>query len=291
MSKNTKDKQWPYSREVKKVAYVIGGLWAALLIISAGVWLFGDIEKLGTYGDTFGILNALFSGSAFVGLIYTILLQREELKAQREELRLTRNEMAGQRAALEKQNEAFIKQSFENTFFKLLEMYEDNIASARLALWGTKKPIEGEEAFVKLHEFIKTDFKIPEGFVLGGLPLPAEKTIIKDGFVYRTLKVRFSAYFKTIYKILSYVLESDINNKKFYISVLRAQISPHEMAIIFYSCLLFGKTGAFKDVIERTGFFENLDFSLLMMSDQWLLYSSGAYDGWAIDSTKAKKSE
>jgi hypothetical protein len=42
-------------------------------------------EKKGQYGDSFGALNTLFTGLAFAGLIVTILLQRQELRAQHKE--------------------------------------------------------------------------------------------------------------------------------------------------------------------------------------------------------------
>src|SRR5687767_14281913 len=51
------------------------------------------MEARGQHGDMFGGLNALFSGLAFAGLIYTVLLQREELSLQRRELELTRQEL------------------------------------------------------------------------------------------------------------------------------------------------------------------------------------------------------
>ena len=56
-----------------------------------------DYERRGTFGDMFGITNAFFSGLAFAGVIYAILLQRKELKFQREELELTRGELKGRK--------------------------------------------------------------------------------------------------------------------------------------------------------------------------------------------------
>jgi len=50
-------------------------------------------EDRGTFGDMFGFVNALFSGLAFAGLIYTAMMQKEELKLQRDELGLTRQEL------------------------------------------------------------------------------------------------------------------------------------------------------------------------------------------------------
>jgi hypothetical protein len=44
----------------------------------------------------FGAANALFSGFAFAGVIFAILLQRRELALQREELRFTRVELENQ---------------------------------------------------------------------------------------------------------------------------------------------------------------------------------------------------
>ena len=48
----------------------------------------------GSFGDSFGAINSLFSGLAFAGIIYTILLQRKELSLQRKELTDTRKELA-----------------------------------------------------------------------------------------------------------------------------------------------------------------------------------------------------
>lgn len=61
-----------------------------------------DFSQLGTYGDFFGSFNSLVSLLAFGGLIYTIHLQREDLKLQRKELELTREELKKQAEAQEK---------------------------------------------------------------------------------------------------------------------------------------------------------------------------------------------
>lgn len=54
--------------------------------------LFDSAEKRGLFGDTYGGLNALFSGLAFSGMVIAIILQKNELTLQREELALARNE-------------------------------------------------------------------------------------------------------------------------------------------------------------------------------------------------------
>ncbi|MEL6918899.1 MAG: hypothetical protein AAFO99_14365, partial [Bacteroidota bacterium] len=61
--------------------------WGSTLIV------LGLGETPGAIGDSFGMVNALFSALAFAFLIYTSLLQTEELKLQREELARNRIEL------------------------------------------------------------------------------------------------------------------------------------------------------------------------------------------------------
>jgi hypothetical protein len=42
------------------------------------------LQQLGTYGDMFGALNCIFSGAAFVGVVYAVVLQRRELQHQKD---------------------------------------------------------------------------------------------------------------------------------------------------------------------------------------------------------------
>jgi hypothetical protein len=86
-----------------------------VLVLWLGTWGFGTYffdnwQERGQFGDLFGSVNALFSGLAFLGLIYTIRLQGQELSLQREELKLQREEMAASRAELEHQVRAIIGQ-------------------------------------------------------------------------------------------------------------------------------------------------------------------------------------
>lgn len=81
---------------------------AALVILlaqtAAGLAIYfalPDWSTRGQFGDLFGAVNATFSGLAFAGLIYAILLQREDLALQRQELELTRQELKRSASAQE----------------------------------------------------------------------------------------------------------------------------------------------------------------------------------------------
>jgi hypothetical protein len=69
-----------------------------------------DWNARGNFGDSFGGINALFSGLAFAGIIYTILLQKKELTLQRQELADTRVELRRSADAQERSERAFKKQ-------------------------------------------------------------------------------------------------------------------------------------------------------------------------------------
>jgi uncharacterized membrane protein len=95
------------SRLIAAVAVV----WLASAALVVAV-LPGWTER-GQFGDTFGAVNALFSGLAFAGLYWALRLQREqlelqrtELSLQREELKLQRQEMAASREELANQVKA-----------------------------------------------------------------------------------------------------------------------------------------------------------------------------------------
>lgn len=77
-------------------AILVPLLGVTVVLVLAGLVIyasFGDWTQRGLFGDMFGAVNTLFSGLAFAGVIYAILLQREELRLQRQELKLTRDEL------------------------------------------------------------------------------------------------------------------------------------------------------------------------------------------------------
>ncbi|UHD17959.1 DUF4760 domain-containing protein [Thiocapsa bogorovii] len=55
---------------------------------------FDTLADRGAFGDMFGVVNTLFSGFAFAGVIYAIFLQANQLELQKLELELTRKELA-----------------------------------------------------------------------------------------------------------------------------------------------------------------------------------------------------
>lgn len=139
----SKIEQTKKTDETKKDFLIGLGLFVTVFALWLLSWYFidrfiltdntGESNQLsrGVFGDKFGAINALFSGLAFAGIIFTIFLQKRELALQREELAETRNEFI-------QQNETLKKQRFENTFFQLLRLHNDIVDKLKI------KAIDGE---------------------------------------------------------------------------------------------------------------------------------------------------
>ena len=115
----------PYAKTFAGVVIFVIVLWAVNLVVP--LLLFAKSNERGLHGDMFGAVNALFSGLAFAGVIYAILLQRKELQYQRRELRHTVEQLKGQRDQLEAQNRTFMQQTFENSFFQMLTLHHSHV--------------------------------------------------------------------------------------------------------------------------------------------------------------------
>ena len=245
-----------------------------LILLSVGVvglfglswWLLvttiGDSEEQGLFGDQFGAVNALYSGLAFAGLIFTIILQKKELALQREELTQTREELKGQKEQLEEQNKTLKIQRFENTFFQMLNQFQEivnNISYSYLDILNEHHTVKGREAFhdsfeVAIHETKLQDWNpvhINHKYV-------GMRDIIKslgaNGYYESFTPTYFDHYFRFLYRILNYVktspLVKDFEEEYEYTSILRAMLSRYELVWLYYNGLSYGKD-KLKPLIER----------------------------------------
>ncbi|MEN3968661.1 hypothetical protein [Acinetobacter sp. BWR-L5] len=122
-----------------------------------------DDVNYGTFGDTYGALNTLFSGLAFAVLIITLFLQRKELHDQRLEIQRATDIAEGQRKItdqqrilIEQQIHDVKVQNFYTLFFKFLDEKHRKVEEMDKRL--TNGNFNGDTHFDKFIYFIENHF-------------------------------------------------------------------------------------------------------------------------------------
>jgi hypothetical protein len=128
-------------------------LYALLVFTWLGPLIGYQMAGRGQFGDLFGGANALFTGLAFAGVIYTILLQSNELELQREELRLNREELhrsadaqLQQVTRLEEAAELSAMSTLVNTYGALLQPVRDVTHQTRVQMAWQERQLAAPEA-------------------------------------------------------------------------------------------------------------------------------------------------
>ena len=270
-----------------------GGVVFLFLLNFSLVFFIPDKETRGTFGDQFGAVNALFSGLAFAGLIYTIILQRrdlelqrKDLKLQRDELALNRKEMEEQTAEFEKQNETLKIQRFENTFFNMLSQFQEVVNSLSLTYnqHGKIQEVSGREVFKAAFEMVPVHVEISNQ-TSGRQLYFGMSNVIKEkklaGYCKADVPTNFDHYFQLLYRILKFVrdtpLVTSFDDEYEYTSMLRAMLSRYELVWLYYNGLSEYGADKLKPLIERYAMLKNLRKDLLAEGIDVGHYEDSAY--------------
>lgn len=263
------------NRELLKWGAIAFGFWIIVFFIILFCFN-GKYQVTGTFGDTFGAVNALVSALAFAGLIVTIRQQHEDLRCQHEALKQSIREMQSQTEEFDIQNHTLKKQQFENTFFELLRMLQTIVNDLTLTIRFSKDEnpqsqshslvFHGRAVFQEL--FIARWNKLIEGSDRYIFSLNHEiKTSSIDETLRRNDMMFLYHYFRFVYRIIKFVDESPFlktkEEKYKYIAFLRSTFSNYEVTLLFYNCLSTIGREKFKPLAERYALFDNLDSKLL----------------------------
>jgi hypothetical protein len=276
--------------------YVISGALIILFVAWAVSpyfmkWWSGSSNwnKTADFGNTFGAINSLFAGLAFLYLVIAIWLQknelglqRKELSLQRKELELTRSVLDEQRQQLQDQAESLRKQTFESTFLQLLKLpreaveiatYTDRKFADPKDFLMREKPkllevheYSGTQAFDKIRNKLQT-------WVQQRTPFERKSY---DAFMH-DYTIFFDYYLKTILEIVQFVDISHINQKNIYFRLIRALLfAPGYLEIVFYHSIFGSNVSEIKTLIEKYGFF--LHIPEWIPEEHRILYEPGAFE-------------
>ena len=218
-----------------------------------GIGLWNTPEQWGSLGDFFGgVLNPLLGFLSLIFLLITLtqnqkaLSQNKEalnqnekaLKINSDELILTREEVSGSRHALEEQAKILEKQNFEGTFFQLLSLYNEIVSSIDF------ENETGRDSFKKINNHLHRYLTMDKSKDI--------ESKINDGYLkfYAKFHSELGHYFRVIYNIVKFVDNSDLDNKRVYTNLIRAQLSTDELRLILYNCLS-DEGKKFKPLVEK----------------------------------------
>ncbi|MCK9618997.1 MAG: putative phage abortive infection protein [Methylobacter sp.] len=253
-----------------------------LVFFIVGIWgtsgfLLIDNPDRGTIGDMFGAVNALFSGLAFAGLIYTIFLQKNELGLQRKELELTREELRGQRETMQAQNEQITLQNFEGTFFQMLRLHNELLNSIDFTTGGGENAVKvqaGRDCFMMAWQRYKPLF------AKDAEQVDSEQRYEQINAAYLKLWTKyegeFGHYFRSLYNVIKFVNNSHVKDKKHYTNIVRAQLSGQELLILLYNCI-YHDDSKFTPLIEKYALLKHVPYKALSSMLDIEFYQSSAF--------------
>ncbi|MBD5418924.1 MAG: hypothetical protein HDR48_02670 [Bacteroides sp.] len=246
---------------------------------------------LGTFGDSAGFFNAVFSGLALCAVIIT--LWRQITKDDKDEERNLLNQ-------------------FRDHCFTLMTMLSEIVAQLKITidsnsqinisyssipgeLYGTNQPqvepSSGSQpnARPKLEVTGRACFKFiyaeyPEGLNVKqwinnnvGSYETAEMTEENYQSLRKVMGDTFDHYFRTLYRILLFIKESDMSGvseekqakmREHCADMLRAQLSTYELAMLYYNALYPDFRSTSKSLFEDFCLFDNLDPNILCLKSE-----------------------
>jgi hypothetical protein len=271
------------SRDLRPLYKLLAAVFVVWLLSLVLTWkgALTKWEESAAFGDSFGAINALFAGLAFAGIVYTILIQRDELALQREELQLQRQELRGQREQLEAQNSTFLRQNFDSAFFQMLALHHRivesmSVRAVRASAEGGIATFGGRDCFTYYYRLLTeaVDKRSAQSLDLSSLHLVQ----LAYMNVYIAIGPDIGPYFRNLYSIMKYVDGHSEVDQRFYTNLVRAQLSGDELVMLFYNCVSsYGVK--FKPLIEKYALLKHLAWNALMADEHMGWYSPEAYRG------------
>ncbi|MEN8194200.1 MAG: putative phage abortive infection protein [Bacteroidota bacterium] len=260
--------KYDHQKEVKKITRIAIGIAIVMILLWIAPWVFSSIlvgtsQELSLFVDMFFSVHTLFIGLALAGVVYTLLLQRIEIKHNTFEL-------TAQKLQFKKQNSILQLQKFESSFFQLLSFH--NKLHDTVQYYCEGRTLDGTEAF----EEIRIDIRRQT-------INPLKNTDDYTNNVFQNAR-GLRNYFNNLYNIIKFIHEDSIIEKDKYMSIFRSQLSASEQVLLFYDCSGNADSKKFKSLVEEYALFENLDCGLLLH-----YHHSNQYDIKAFGSTPPPK--
>jgi Putative phage abortive infection protein len=248
------------------LAYV--GFSAAIVVVGFFVYKFfgplsDDPGKWGQFGDYVGgVLNPTFSFLALLALLATLGLQIREL-------RISARELKNSADALVLQNDTLRQQTFEATFFQLLRLHNDIVASMEVL----SDSLKGRACFAHYLKQLESLLRIEAATT------NRDRFVLYYDIFYRDHQAALGHYFRLLYNIVKLVKRTEGIDRHFYTNLVRAQLSSAELQLLFYNCLSTWGSEKFKPLVEEFALLKTIPNDTVPKDELLHQYLPSAFGG------------
>ena len=273
------------------LAFVVFIVWTVGCIIL--VWARTDMTwaEKGTIGDSFGMVNSLFAGLAFAGVLFTLYLQKRAIDIQNEQIKLQNDQIRNQQEQSDQAKIGAGKEEFARNFFQLMRIQSDilNGAVQYKVIGGASVVVQGRQRFRELYDSYVAEFLA----VYNQNHLAAPQDMIERAWMkfFGAYQLDVAHYFRHLYNVVRFVAQAEVldeHGKDSYIDQIRAQLSSHEMLLLFYNCLSSKGNLRFKPLVEKYSLLEHMPQNLLapkvrgIQQDHMSLWNAHAFNKAAV---------
>lgn len=246
--------QKPYSEEDFADRLVkVGGFAVFFAFAAVTVYLFWfhkhqistDPADWGSFGDYIGgLVNPAVGLATVVLVIFSINIQRRELRASLEEMKAA--------------NQAAARMSFEQSLFAWLENYHSQIREIEAGKFRGRKVLLhlyeqslspsqsvkfAQRGFHVTNDYEANQFYMtinPNGEVSAELANIQFRNTLKYAEIYTSHKTDLDAPFRTLYRLIRWIDGSSLptSDKWHYCTLVRSQISWPELVFLYYNGLI-----------------------------------------------------
>lgn len=227
--------------------------WIAIIIASGAGWnplgVNWKFTNPGAFGDSFGPLSALMASLAALAAFSALHEQRQAAVA------------AEERDAAREKDEKI--RAFETTFFNFLSYFEKIVSQTDIDRGTSKNLKTGKDSFAYILTQIENRIKHH-----------GDSHSVAYSDYFNTYINDLAHYYRLLYNIFVYVDTSSIDNKYFYIKIVRSLMSDAELTLISLNCL-YHEEGRknLKPLVEKYSFLNNIsEFSInkFLLKDNFL---------------------
>jgi hypothetical protein len=192
-----------------------------------------SLSRSGVFGESFGVINTIFSGLAFAALILTIYLQRNELAESKE---------------------TFRKERFEDSFYRLLGYYRQNLDDIKIIDHKSDTAHDGVAALSFLIKKLHLAMQKYSHFIDTQDEDDKKAYYFKLFMETQRILSRQTRYLGTLECLLEQIEQElpTIQVRTPYWRILMSQLTIFEVKYIFYTCLVAPENDNLRNLIHRS---------------------------------------